>query len=68
MAGDFKTFLRSGHWPTILAAFSYFDFFATWVLKDAMVPFIVKTFNLTAAQKGFMLSVPIFAGAFMRFP
>jgi NNP family nitrate/nitrite transporter-like MFS transporter len=66
---DAKTFLRSGHWPTLFAAFLYFDFcFAIWVLNGAMAPFISETFNLDAAQKGFMISVPILAGAFMRFP
>jgi len=66
---DAKTFLKSGHWPTLLAAFLYFDFcFAIWVLNGAMAPFISETFNLSAAQKGFMISVPILAGAFMRFP
>ena len=66
---DAKTFLKSGHWPTLLAAFLYFDFcFAIWVLNGAMAPFISETFGLDAAQKGFMISVPILAGAFMRFP
>lgn len=66
---DTKTFLKSGHWPTLLAAFLYFDFcFAIWVLNGAMAPFISETFKLDAAQKGFMISVPILAGAFMRFP
>lgn len=68
MAG-FRTFLKSGHAPTLFAAFFYFDFcFAVWVLNGAMAPFISETFNLSAAQKGFMISVPILAGAFMRFP
>ncbi len=66
---QFKTFLRSGHAPTLFASFLYFDFtFAIWVLNGAMAPFISETFNLTAAQKGFMISVPILAGALMRFP
>ena len=65
----FKTFLRSGHWPTLAASFLYFDFcFAIWVLNGAMAPFISESFGLTAAQKGFMISVPILAGALMRFP
>jgi NNP family nitrate/nitrite transporter-like MFS transporter len=68
MAG-FRTFLKSGHAPTLFAAFLYFDFcFAVWVLNGAMAPFISETFQLSAAQKGFMISVPILAGAFMRFP
>lgn len=66
---DAQAFLKSGHWPTLFASFLYFDFcFAIWVLNGAMGPFISETFKLDAAQKGFMLSVPILAGALMRFP
>lgn len=69
MAGGFKTFLKSGHPPTLFAAFIYFDFcFAIWVLNGAMAPFISEQFHLSPAQKGFMISVPIIAGALMRFP
>ena len=64
-----RAFLAAGHWPTLLASFLYFDFcFAIWVLNGAMGPFISESFHLNAAQKGFMLSVPILAGALMRFP
>ncbi|MEO8250659.1 MAG: MFS transporter, partial [Burkholderiales bacterium] len=64
-----KTFLKSGHGPTLFASFLYFDFtFAVWVLNGAMAPFISESFGLNAAQKGFMVSVPILAGALMRFP
>ena len=66
---NFKAFTKAGHWPTLLASFLYFDFcFAVWVLNGAMAPFISETFRLDAAQKGFMISVPILAGALMRFP
>ncbi len=65
----FRSFLRTGHWPTLLASFLYFDFcFAVWVLNGAMAPFISESFSLTPAQKGFMISVPILAGALIRFP
>ena len=65
----FKSFLRSGHSPTLFAAFLYFSFSCCiWVLNGAMAPFISETFNLTPAEKGLMLSVPIIAGALMRFP
>jgi len=61
--------LQTGHWPTLLAAFLYFDFcFAIWVLNGAMAPFISESFALTPAQKGLMVSVPILAGALIRFP
>ena len=65
----FKTFLQSGHAPTLFAAFLYFSFSCCiWVLNGAMAPFIGETFPMTPAQKGLMLSIPIFAGALMRFP
>jgi NNP family nitrate/nitrite transporter-like MFS transporter len=64
-----KDFLKSGHPPTLFSAFLYFDFcFAIWVLNGAMAPFISEQFNLSPAEKGFMISVPIIAGALMRFP
>ena len=63
------SFLKAGHWPTLLAAFVYFDFtFAVWVLNGAMAPFISESYGLDAASKGFMISLPILAGALMRFP
>jgi len=39
-----------------------------WVLNGAMAPFISETYQLSAGQKGLMLSIPIIAGALMRFP
>jgi NNP family nitrate/nitrite transporter-like MFS transporter len=66
---NMKMFLKSGHPPTLLAAFLYFDFsFAVWVLNGAMGPFISEQFHLTPAQIGLMVSVPTLAGALMRFP
>ncbi len=65
----FQIFLRAGHTPTLFAAFLYFAFSCCiWVLNGAMAPFISETFQLTPSQKGLMLSIPIFAGALMRFP
>ena len=65
----FRNFLRTGHAPTLFAAFLYFAFSCcTWVLNGAMAPFISDTFHLSPAQKGLMLSVPIIAGALFRFP
>src|SRR5947207_12949862 len=65
----FKAFVSAGHGPTLFAAFLYFTFSCCiWVLNGAMAPFISETFKLTPAQKGLMLSVPIIAGALMRFP
>ncbi len=64
-----SSFWKSGHQPTLWASFLYFDFcFAIWVLNGAMDPFISEDFGLSPVQKGFMISVPILAGALMRFP
>lgn len=64
-----KLFLKSGHAPTLFAAFLYFDFcFAIWVLNGVMGPFITEQFRLTPAQVGLMVSIPTLAGALMRFP
>lgn len=66
---NLKSFMKSGHPPTLLAAFLYFDFsFAVWVLNGVMGPFISEQFHLTQGQVGLMVSVPTLAGAFMRFP
>ena len=68
MAG-FRTFLKSGHAPTLAAAFVYFSYCCgVWVTNGAMAPFIKESLQLSPAQVGVMLSVPIFAGAIMRFP
>ncbi len=64
-----QTFLKAGHAPTLFASFLYFSFSCCiWVLNGAMAPFIAEDLHLSAAEKGLMLSLPIFAGALMRFP
>jgi NNP family nitrate/nitrite transporter-like MFS transporter len=66
---NFRQFLKAGHAPTLWASFLYFAFScAIWVINGAMAPFISEAFQLSQAQKGLMLSIPIFAGALMRFP
>src|SRR3990167_9225302 len=66
---QFREFLKSGHAPTLWSSFLYFGFScAVWVINGAMAPFIRVAFQLTPTQMGMMLSIPIFAGALMRFP
>jgi NNP family nitrate/nitrite transporter-like MFS transporter len=68
MAG-FRAFLKAGHSPTLLASFIYFTYCCgVWVTNGAMAPFIRESLGLSPVQVGVMLSVPIFAGAIMRFP
>ncbi len=64
-----KDFLKSGHPPTLFAAFLYFDTsFMIWVLMGVLGVFISDDFGLTAAQKGFLAAVPILGGALVRIP
>ena len=66
---NLRTALKSGHPPTLFAAFLYFDFcFSVWVLNGAMGPFLTKAFHLKPVQTGLMVSIPTLAGALMRFP
>ncbi len=61
------SFLRSGHWPTLLAAFLYFDLsFMVWVMLGPLGVQIARDLSLSAAQKGLMVATPILAGALLR--
>jgi NNP family nitrate/nitrite transporter-like MFS transporter len=62
-----KSFFRSGHTPTLLSAFLYFDLsFMVWVILGPLGVAIAKDFHLTPAQKGFMVAVPVLSGALLR--
>ena len=61
------SFLKSGHWPTLLAAFLYFDLsFMVWVMLGPLGVQIARDLALSAAQKGLMVATPILAGALLR--
>ena len=60
-------FWDSGHTPTLIAAFLYFDLaFMVWVLLGPLAPDIAATLGLSPAQKGLMVAVPTLAGAALR--
>lgn len=60
-------FWSSGHRPTLIAAFLYFDVaFMVWVLLGPLAPIISKDLGLSPAQKGLMVAVPTLAGAILR--
>jgi len=62
-----KPFWQSGHRPTLLAAFLYFDVsFMVWVLLGPLAPIISKQLGLDPAQKGMMVAIPTLAGAVIR--
>ena len=56
-----------GHLPTLIAAFLHFDLsFMLWVLLGALGIFIAQDLNLTPAQKGLMVAIPILSGSLLR--
>lgn len=64
---NLKEFKRSGHSPTLLCAFLYFDSsFALWTLIGALGVFIAQTFHLSPAHKGLLVAIPLLGGSFLR--
>jgi len=62
-----KGFLKSGHTPTLLSAFLYFDLsFMVWVILGPLGVAIARSLHLDPAQKGFMVATPLLAGAVLR--
>jgi MFS transporter, NNP family, nitrate/nitrite transporter len=63
----FSDLKHSGHWPTLLTAFLYFDVsFMVWTILGALGAQIGSTLGLSASQKGLMVAVPYLSGAFIR--
>ena len=63
---DLKT---SGHWPTLVSSFLYFDYsFMVWTLLGVLANQIAapESLNLTPQQRFFMVSVPILFGGLFR--
>ena len=64
---DKSKFLKSGHFPTLIAAFLYFDVsFMVWVLLGPLAPFLGEHFRLTATQKGLLTAIPLLGGSLFR--
>lgn len=58
---------KSGHLPTLVTAFLYFDVsFMVWTLLGPLGVQIGESLGLNAQQKGLMVAVPILAGAVLR--
>ena len=62
-----RSFWRSGHTPTLLCSFLYFDFsFMVWYLLGPLQVPIAKSLELDTQSRGLMVAVPILAGAILR--
>ena len=69
---NFKALKGQGHWPTLMAAFLYFDFsFMVWTMMGPLSSEIAESlalggFIMSASQKATLLSVPVLSGALLR--
>ncbi len=62
-----KEFKQAGHWPTLLAAFIYFDLsFCIWYLLGPLGNFIAEDLHLSATQKGLLIATPLLGGSIFR--
>ena len=60
-------FLRAGHLPTLVAAFLYFDCaFMVWVMLGPLAIHFGEALELTHAQVGLAVAVPVLSGAILR--
>src|SRR5713226_2650176 len=64
-----RSFLKSGHFPTLMAAFLYFDVsFMVWVLLGPLAPFLGEQLHLSATQKGFLTAILLLGWRFAHTP
>jgi nitrate/nitrite transporter NarK len=64
---NLKEFKHSGHWPSLLCAFLYFDIsFMLWTLLGALGVFVAQAFHLSPGQKGLLVAIPLLGGAVLR--
>jgi NNP family nitrate/nitrite transporter-like MFS transporter len=62
-----RSFWRSGHTPTLLCSFLYFDLsFMVWYLLGPLQVQIAKSLELSTQARGLMVATPILAGAILR--
>ncbi len=64
---NMQAFRRAGHWPTLLAAFVYFDVsFCIWYLLGPLGNFVAEDLHLSATQKGLLIATPLLGGSLFR--
>lgn len=67
MKNEKSSLWKSGHWPTLVTAFLYFDFsFMVWTLLGPLSVHIKEALHLSDSQAGLMVAVPSLGGAVLR--
>ena len=66
---NWREFSKVGHWPTLLAAFLYFDVsFMVWVVLGPLSLYLSQDLGLSIEEKFNVVAIPILAGALLRMP
>lgn len=64
---NLREFRQAGHWPTLLAAFLYFDVsFMVWVMLGPLSLYLSAELGLSVEEKFSLVATPILAGALLR--
>lgn len=62
-----SSFWKSGNPRTLFASFIYFDMsFMVWVMLGPMAVLITKSLELSSAQRGVLVALPLLTGALLR--
>lgn len=60
-------FLKSGHFPSLVSAFLYFDVsFMVWVLMGPLAVMIMNDVEMNPVQKANLVALPILGGSILR--
>lgn len=66
---NWREFRQAGHWPTLVAAFLYFDVsFMAWVVLGPLSLYLSQELGLSVEEKFGLVAIPILAGAAFRIP
>eukprot|EP01037_Dinobryon_pediforme_P011761 gene11761-11852_t len=66
---NLSEFKKAGHWPTLLAAFLYFDIgFMAWTALGPLIVYITKALNIPVEEKFTLIAIPVLSGAILRIP
>lgn len=66
---NLQDFKKAGHWPTLLAAFLYFDIsFMAWVSLGPLMTYITKGMAIPIEDKLSLVAIPVLGGAVLRAP
>ena len=66
---NLQAFRRAGHWPTLVAAFLYFDLsFMVWVVLGPLSLYLTRDLKLEVDEQFSIVAIPILCGAALRVP